>query len=136
MRQAACSSSAAGAAAEQLAVQRGEAEHRGVLLVAEQEEGLLQALEQVAVAIAGEAALGELAQAGDAVPVGVDALAGGVLVVRHEQEPALLGDHEEQEPVHQAQQLAVVLGLVDAPGAERLAQLRRCRGGRGSRCRA
>src|SRR5690606_10920426 len=72
-------------AAEQYAVERGEAEHGGVLFVAEQKEGLLQALEQVAVAIAGEAPLGQLAHAGDAVPVGVDALAGGVLVVRHEQ---------------------------------------------------
>src|SRR5690606_10305852 len=115
---------AAGIAAEQFAVERGEAEHGGVLFVAEQKEGLLQALEQVAVAIAGEATLGEVAQAGDAVPVGVDALAGGVLVVRHEQQAALLGDHEEQEPVNEAQQLAVVLGLVHAAGGERLAQLR------------
>ncbi len=98
------------------------------LLVAEQQEGLLQALEQVAVAIAGEAALGELAQAGDAVPVGVDALARGVLVVGHEQEPALLGDHQEQEPVDQAKQLAVVLGLVDAvvPKASRSFALPGC----------
>ena len=136
MRQAAPSRSRQATAAEQLAIQRGEAEHGGVTLVAEQQEGLLQALEQVAVAIAGEAALGELAQAGDAVPVGVDPLAGGVLVVRHEQEPALLGDHEKQEPVHQAQQLAVVLGLVDAARAERLAAASRCRDARGSRCRA
>lgn len=87
---------------EQFAVERGNVEDGGELVVAEQLPKGAQAQPQVGVVGPGGAHVEQAAEAGDAVVVAIDGIGAD--------EAAVFGDQQEQEPVNQPEQLAVELG--------------------------
>ena len=90
-------------------------------------EGRLQPLEGIGVLVPGGAAHAALAQAGDAVALGVDAARRGRGVLRMQQVPVLGGEQEDQA-VDEAEQLLEIglRGEVAAVSAWRSAVLARC----------
>ena len=101
------------------AAERRQAEPR--LAARERREGRLQPLEGVGVLVPGGAAHAALAQAGDAVALGVDA-AGGRRGARRMQEVAVLGGEQEDQAVDEAEQLLEVGLRGQVAAAQRLAE--------------
>ena len=114
MREAA----AAGLAAREQAAQRRQAELR--LAARERLEGRLQPLEGIGVLVPGGAAHAALAQAGDAIALGIDA-ARGRGGGRRMQQVAILGGEQEDQAVDQAEQL-LEIGAGRGRRGQRLAE--------------
>ena len=112
----------AGGFAEELAVERGEADDACGVFVAADAEGLAEADPEVGVVVGlVGVAVGAAAEAGDAVVLGEDGVFGGVRVAG--EEFAFFGDHEEEEAVDEVEQLAVEGGGVEFAVLEGLAEL-------------
>ena len=110
-----------GLAREEKATQGGQAEFRAAVVVAELLHHKSQPGEEVGVARA-EAPLGQTPQPGRGVVQRV-ALRGGLVRLGMEEQVAILGDEEEDQPVDDAQQLAVVVLVLELPSAEPVAEL-------------
>jgi len=86
---------------EKVPVERGDSQHLAPVLVGEEAECGPKASPQVGMAVSAGASLGQAAEARDAVVVLVNAVG--------REQAALLGDHQEQQPVNEAEQLFVEL---------------------------
>jgi hypothetical protein len=101
------------------AVERGEREAGVAVLQRSHHEPDVRPA--VGVGAAPAALLGEAAEARGAVPVFVE-IAGRLGGLRVEEEAAVFGDKEEDQAVHEPEQLAVVALAVERAGAEGLVQ--------------
>ena len=111
---------AAGGLAEEFAVEGGEADFGGGVLVAADAEGLAQADPEVGVVVGLALAVGALAQPADSVVPGEDFVL--VRLAAAGEELALLGHHEEEQAVDEVEQFAVEAGSVEGVAFERFAE--------------
>ena len=110
----------AGGLLEELAVHREKVHGIGGHWITEQAEGLSQALPKVAMGVTGKPVFGPLSQTGDTVIALVDVVEPGVVAVVEEYLP-FLSYHQEQQAIHEAEQLAVVGVLAQSAAAEGVA---------------